>query len=238
MSFYSEFAACYEQVFPFREDVFSFLKGYAGPRGSAVLDIGCGPGHYCCRFARQGYAACGLDLDSRMIEVASSSCPDASFRCMDMAEVGSLAGPFMMVYSTGNVLSHLLPDKRSRFAASVHALLSPGGCWVFQVVNREAIAGRKEFVFPVKVLDDGQTTFHRRYSAISGEQVLFGFSLVKGDSTLFIEQFPLYPATSAQYRRLHEDAGFTSECVSGGFEGRAFNPEDSSALVMVFRKNG
>lgn len=235
MSFYSEFAPYYEQVFPFREEVYDFLKGYARADG-AVLDIGCGPGHYCGRFARDSYAAMGIDLDSRMIDAASTSYPDASFHCMDMSDIGTLSGPFRLMYSIGNVLSHLSPDKLERFVAKAHSLLAPDGYWVFQVVNWDAMLDRAEYLFPVKALDGGAITFHRRYSCISPERVRFGFSLMKGDSAVFSEEFALYPATAEQYRQLHEQAGFAYVGSYGGFDGGAFISERSAALVMVFRK--
>lgn len=237
MSFYSRFAPYYEQVFPFREEVFVFLKEMAGPVGSVVLDIGCGPGHYCGRFAREGFIAHGLDLDSRMIDAATASYSDASFRCMDMEDIERLQGSsFNLVYSIGNVLSHLFPDKLVRFVAAVNALLVPGGCWLFQVVNREAILGLSEFDFPVKRLEGGDMAFHRRYTDIAKEKVLFRFSLTKGDSMLFGEQFTLYPGTFGEYSKIHEDSGFTAVGLHGGLDGGGFSPENSSALVMVFRR--
>ena len=57
MSLYSEFAPWYEQLFPFREEVYLFLREHAGTSGSRILDTGCGPGHYCDRFQRDGFPA-------------------------------------------------------------------------------------------------------------------------------------------------------------------------------------
>jgi SAM-dependent methyltransferase len=57
MSLYSEFAPWYEQLFPFREEVYLFLSEYAGTSGSTILDAGCGPGHYCARFQHDGSVA-------------------------------------------------------------------------------------------------------------------------------------------------------------------------------------
>ncbi len=236
MSFYSEFAPYYEQVFPFREEVYAFLKGYAGVPGGAVLDIGCGPGHYSGRFARDGFAAVGIDLDSRMIGAAKGSYPKASFHCMDMADAGGLRGSFGLAYSIGNVLSHLSPGKLERFIAEVYALLAPGGCWVLQVVNWEAMLDRREYLFPVKTLDGGEMTFHRRYSGITPERVRFMFSLKRGDTSVFSEEFILYPVTSGRYLQLHERAGFICAGSYGAFGGEAFNRARSAALVMVFRK--
>ncbi|MBM3163767.1 MAG: class I SAM-dependent methyltransferase [Chlorobi bacterium] len=236
MSFYSEFALYYEQVFPFREEVYAFLKGYAGEPGAAVLDIGCGTGHYCGRFARDGYACTGIDLDRGMVDAAARSYPQALFRLMDIADAGHLQGSFDMAYSIGNVLAHLPQSGFSRLLQAVHSRLRPEGSWIFQTVNWDRLLGFGEYRFPVKTMDGGAMTFHRLYSGISPEHAVFSFSLMKGDSALFSEQVSLYPATSGRYLELHDGAGFVHTGAYGGFDGVPFVAEQSSALVMVFRK--
>ena len=62
MSFYSDFAPYYELVFPFREQVYSFLREHAGVSDGAVLDAGCGPGHYCGMFCVKASGLQGLIL--------------------------------------------------------------------------------------------------------------------------------------------------------------------------------
>ena len=61
MSFYSQFAEYYEQVFPFRDEVYLFLKSRLGQNSGKILDVGCGSGHYCGRFSSEGFSAVGID---------------------------------------------------------------------------------------------------------------------------------------------------------------------------------
>jgi 2-polyprenyl-3-methyl-5-hydroxy-6-metoxy-1,4-benzoquinol methylase len=89
MSFYSEFACWYEQIFPFREEVYLFLREHAVPPGCAVLDAGCGPGHYCRRFHQDGFRPTGMDLDPEMIAAAAGTSPAVAFHCMDITELAS-----------------------------------------------------------------------------------------------------------------------------------------------------
>jgi SAM-dependent methyltransferase len=235
-SFYSEFAPYYEQVFPFREEVYSFLTGLAGPKGSRLLDLGCGPGHYCGRFFLEGFRAEGIDLDPKMIEAASAAYPGAFFRCIDIGDPAALPGPFRMIYSIGNVLSHLPSSQLMPFFCRVHAALEKGGCWVFQVVNWDYLLTLKEYSFPEKKIANDNVSFYRSYPNISRERVVFDVRLVSGGAVIFRESSHLCPTTSETYRKLLESCGFVFESLYAGFDESVFKKEKNSGLVMVFRK--
>ncbi|NTV99280.1 MAG: class I SAM-dependent methyltransferase [Chlorobiaceae bacterium] len=235
-SFYSEFAPCYEQVFPFREEVYSFLTGFALPEGSRLLDLGCGPGHYCGRFFLDGFRAEGVDLDPKMIEAASAAYPEATFRCIDIADPAAFDSRYRMIYCIGNVLSHLNPSQFRNFLGNVHMALEKGGCWIFQVVNWDYLLTLKEYVFPEKKIADGKTSFYRSYPVITEKKVVFDVRLVSGGDTVFQESSLLYPSTSDFYKKQHESAGFDLEGTYAGFDRSVFRKERNSGLVMVFRK--
>jgi len=46
------------------------LKNTAKPEIRTVLDIGCGPGHYCVEFLKQGKTVVGLDVADGMLQIA------------------------------------------------------------------------------------------------------------------------------------------------------------------------
>jgi len=236
MSLYSEFAPWYEQLFPFRKEVYLFLFGHAGTSGSSILDAGCGPGHYCARFQRDGFRSTGIDLDPKMIVEAAASFPDPEFHCMSIEEVASLRRSFRLIYSTGNVVAHLPPARFSAFLQDVYVALEPGGCWIFQVVNWDYILGLAEYRFPVKTVDNGSVTFYRRYPIISQERVIFDVELVSGGQKVFHEQTTLYPLTADSFLQRHSDAGFSLTGMYAGFDKKHFNRERDSGLVMVFMK--
>jgi SAM-dependent methyltransferase len=236
MSFYTEFAPFYNQIFPFREEVYGFLREYAGSSGDCVLDAGCGPGFYCGRFSRDGFSAAGVDLDSGMISAAKEAFPQAGFHCMDISEISSLRGSFQLIYSIGNVLAHLSPERLPHFLASVYDSLSAGGCWVFQVVNWDYLLTLKEYAFPVKRIESGAVEFHRRYPVISPERVIFEVEMISDGKTLFHEQSTIYAQNRDTCLQLHETAGFLLEGVYGGFDRSEFFSNRNSGMVMVFKK--
>jgi SAM-dependent methyltransferase len=236
MSFYTEFAPFYSQIFPFREEVYGFLREHAGSSDSSVLDAGCGPGFYCGRFLRDGFRVMGIDLDPGMISAAKDAFPQARFRCMDMSDIGSLRGSFQLIYSIGNVIAHLSPERLPHFLASVYDSLSRGGCWIFQIVNWDYLLTLKEYTFPVKRIESGEVEFHRRYPVISPERVIFEVEMISGGKTLFHEQSMLYAQSRETFLQLHATAGFYLDGVYGGFDRSEFLTNRNSGMVMVFRK--
>ncbi len=236
MSFYTRFAPCYEQAFPFRQEVYAFLREHAGAPGGTVLDAGCGPGHYCGRFLQEGFRVTGIDLDRAMIDGASAAYPGGAFHCMDITAIDALREQFGLIYSIGNVLAHLPQESLEGFLLRVYKALGEGGWWILQVVNWDYLLALDEYQFPVKFLSGGEAEFHRRYSAISPERALFEVELVSSGKTIFCDRSTLYPVVSSRFMQLHEAAGFFCEGVYGGFDRSPFTPQRNSGLVMVFRR--
>ena len=236
MSFYSDFAPYYDLVFPVREQVYSFLREHAGKSGGAVLDAGCGPGHYCGLFLRDGFRATGIDLDQMMIDEAFAAYPQGLFHCIDIAGIGSLKSSFQLIYSIGNVLAHLPLASLEPFLCDVYASVETGGYWIVQVVNWDYLMTLKDYTFPVKTITGWNVTFHRRYSLISPEQVTFEVQLVSEGKTVFSEHSMLYPLTSQAFIRLHQTAGFFLEGIYSGFDKSEFMSDVSTGLIMVYKK--
>jgi len=237
MSFYSVFAEYYEQIFPFREEVYDFLKGCLPERTSLkVLDLGCGPGHYCGRFADDGAAASGLDLDQVMIAEARSRYPDVEFHCLDMARAGSLGSGFHGIYCIGNVAAHLPEDHFADLLARLCRMLEPGGTWVMQVVNWDRILHRGKQEFPVKPFAGQGNEFRRSYPEISEKQVTFRIELVLEGEVRFTEETTLHPVRSERLVEMHRDAGFRRTELFADFHGRRFDPQQSGGMILVARR--
>ena len=97
--FYLKFSKDYEQIFPFSERVYSFIKGYLPSNNSNILDIGCATGHYCGKFAADGYKITGIDLDPDMIRTAVDTYPAAKFAVLTLINIASLTTEFGMDFS-------------------------------------------------------------------------------------------------------------------------------------------
>jgi len=236
MGFYSEFAEYYEAAFPYREDVYAFLKSCLPAGAHRVLDAGCGTGHYCGRFAADGFEAVGLDLDPQMIEVARARYPAATFHCLNMREVGTLAPPFDLVFCIGNSAPHLTQREFARFVDQVWGILRPGGTWLFQIVNWDYVLTHGSYPFRPRKLGEGEAVFHREYRDVSESRLRFLTRLVAGDRTLFEGEVWLYPMRTEAYVQLHLERGFESAGHFADFQRTPFGATKDSASVFVFRK--
>lgn len=237
MSFYSDFAAHYEAVFPFREPVFAFLAGRLAPGPRRVLDLGCGTGHYCGRFAAAGHAAVGIDLDPAMVAAAARAYPAARFHELDLLDLDRVAGRCDLAYSIGNVLAHLPQERLPELLAKVRDVLSPGGVWVQQTVNWDHVLGlgRPEFRFPERALPDG-VRFSRDYLDITPRRLRFATRLAAADRLVFAGEVELYPVRADEVRRLHEAAGLVEEGHWADFAGAPFRPDAEGGSVFAFRR--
>jgi ubiquinone/menaquinone biosynthesis C-methylase UbiE len=127
---YDTVAETYASLVPdrFAKDVVgrSMLAAFADQVSGPVLEVGCGPGHVTAHLAGLGLDATGMDLSSKMIEVARRTYPDLRF------EVGSMTALDLADGSLGGVVSwwsllHLPPDAVPVALAEFHRVLAPGG---------------------------------------------------------------------------------------------------------------
>lgn len=274
MSFYSQFAPYYDSIFPLEERAYEFLRsfvphaargaptGAARPGAARVLDLGCGTGDYCGRFASDGIEATGIDLDPEMVAVAERRYPNATFRVADMRGLGcpsppadahdragrapssgtrDLAGlpaPFSMVYSIGNVVSHIRKAELPSFLEGVRATLEPSGVWIVQVVNWDHILTRNRHRFPDIVIEGGRVVFTREYPLVSDERVRFVTRLIDAGKTVFEGEVALHPMRSSEYIERTSDLGFELVGHYADFARTPYDPDQESSNVMVFVKRG
>lgn len=99
------------------------------PRGSRILDAGCGPGRVGGELARRGHHVVGVDADPELIEAARTDHPQVDWRVADLAELELPAGtgPFDLIVCAGNVMTFLAPGTAPAVLRRFHAQLAPGG---------------------------------------------------------------------------------------------------------------
>jgi SAM-dependent methyltransferase len=110
------------------------------PKGSEVLDIGCGAGSNLLYLAQHGYRPHGVDLSPGAVAAARARASEANL-AVDVREGDALALPFVDE-SFGALIDngcfHTIPlRRRKRYAEEVHRVLRPAGIFVLSWVARE-----------------------------------------------------------------------------------------------------
>ncbi len=254
---YQDFARYYDFIFPFKEQTFGFLASYVDAIPSWIMDLGCGTGQYLAEFRERGHFTVGIDNDAAMLKEAERNCPGSIWIKLDLMEIHRLPqqivehpknlddtlsarlsnGIFDLIFSTGNVLAYVPPERLEGLVAKINDLLQPGGTWLFQMVNWERVKGQTEFIFPLIKNEEKGLVFERRYQEITEESLLFKTRLTLNGNEVFNHSARLYLHPVEELRRLHyldswEEVGFY-----GNFKKEPYR-SDSPAIIGVFRKRG
>jgi SAM-dependent methyltransferase len=101
------------------------------PRGSRVLDAGCGPGRVGAFLHEVGHDVVGVDVDPVLIAAAEEDHPGPRWLVSDLAELDLAAAgieePFDAIVSAGNVMTFLAPSTRRSVLQRLRAHISPSG---------------------------------------------------------------------------------------------------------------
>jgi SAM-dependent methyltransferase len=185
------------------------LVDFAGWRGRAVLEVGCGAGVDLARFARGGANVSGIDLTESAIALAKANFSQqgldgrfhvANGECLPFADE-----TFDLVYAHGVVQYTANPR---RLVDECHRVLKPGGQAIFQVYNRVSWLNALSKLMKVG-LEHADAPALRKFTAREFRSLLSRFHAVH----VVPERFPVRS-------RLH--SGWKGALYNGVFVG-AFN---------------
>lgn len=138
-----------------------YLKLFASlvPAGSAILELGCGPGIDVKKLRLLGYHVHGLDISERILRIARRLNPDSEFTHGDMRQLPFPDASFTGIFAKAS-LFHISKHDMSTVLHEVHRTLEPTG--IFHVAVMKKKAGQK----------DGLAT-HDRYGLPSMQYVSY-----------------------------------------------------------------
>ena len=96
------------------------------PRGSRVLDAGCGPGRVGAVLHAAGHTVVGVDGDPVLVAAAEADHPGPRWVVGDLAEL-DLPDRFDGIVCAGNVMAFLAPSTRQEVLRRLLAHLADGG---------------------------------------------------------------------------------------------------------------
>ncbi len=226
-------------------EVASCLRLAMTPRGSAVLDLACGPGRHTLPLARAGYRVVSVDHSSSYLnELQQRLEAEQSMRTktlqaeLVLCDMREFLRPdsFDLALSLYHSLGHFREEEDNRRVLRVlHDSLRLGGSAVVQLVGVETL--RKGFQAHISVtLDDGTQLIQRRAPSEDWSWMEVSWTFVHGGmSRSFDLSHRVYSAEELRNELLA--AGFGAVSLYGGFDGRAYE-STSEKLVAVARRGG
>jgi len=206
------------------------------PKGSRILDVGCGTGRHSVALAREGYKMTGIDLSPAMLQQARIAAQNAgvnvkltesdaqsiSFKNEFDAAICLCEGSLSLLGSEDDPFEHDI-----RILTNIYNAIKPGGIFITTVLNASRIlrlktdedikAGRFD---PVALMEFTQQTI----KTDEGERVI----------TVRERYY-----TAAEFVRMLQQVGFTISGVYGGTPG-AWNKEavklDEWEIMAIARK--
>lgn len=112
------------------------------PRGSRVLDLGCGNGVPVAQSLAADFSVVGVDISSAQVARARLAVPTAEFYCADMTRLGLPENSFGAIIALYSIIHVPLVEQRDLFR-SISAWLKPAGC-LLAVVGQTAWTGIEE----------------------------------------------------------------------------------------------
>jgi SAM-dependent methyltransferase len=101
------------------------------PRGSRVLDAGCGPGRVGAFLHEVGHEVVGVDADPVLVAAAEQDHPGPRWLVGDLAELDlpaqGIAEPFDAIVCAGNVMAFLAVSTRREVLRRMRAHVAPSG---------------------------------------------------------------------------------------------------------------
>lgn len=163
-------------------------------RSTKVLDIGCSGGLHAIEFSKRGFSVTGTDIEPSAIELAKKRAignKNTKFFVVDI-EKDELPCPekFDMIYSIGNVFSHVSKERIFEVLLKISACLDKKGILLFDVlINAKPL--RKE-IYPKE--NELQIIWKRKIDEKTGRISMDGIFLESG----CIQHFDVWGYTVAE----------------------------------------
>jgi SAM-dependent methyltransferase len=185
------------------QEVEAILSWYVR-KGGRILDIGCSGGLHALELAKRGFSVTGVDMEISAIELARRRSDDAGLKAdffvadLEKDDPSSL-GRFNLVYSLGNVISHIPKNSLPVVLAKIKTCLDLDGILLFDIL---AIGD----CFPEEVHEkDLGIIWKRRVDRKTGEIFLRGIF----ENFRVNQDFKVWGHTREEMLGMLEETGFT-----------------------------
>lgn len=220
-----------ERTDPEVEFVASVLADRVAP-GGVVLDLACGQGRHAVPLAERGFRIIGLDYQFHLLQKAKSTNNRVRFVRGDMRRL-PFAESLDAVVNLFTAFGYFSDEENARILCEVARVLRPGGWFVLDVANRDAMI-RTAQPRSWKRLPDGSLVLSEwTWDVAAGRYTHWQLLLGEQDRRSLTHSVRVYTCT--ELTALLRDAGFTVVERHGGFRGEALTL-DAPRLILVAQK--
>ncbi len=203
------------------------------PAGARVLDVPCGTGRHSALLAQRGHAIAGLDISSRVLELAREAVPDGDFRQGDMRDLPWEDASFEAVLNLWTAFGYFETQAEDERALAEFArVLAPGGVLILDGINQAALLrGFKPQGW--SDLEEAIVLEQHEYDLITGRSRADWVFVRDGSRSKLSFDTRIY--TPPEYVAMMRRAGFEPEGFFGGFDGTELG-WDTWRQIIVARK--
>lgn len=201
------------------------------PKGSPILDMGCGKGRHSILLNEMGYDVVGIDLSAANIEAArKSATANLRFYQHDMRQ--PIKGvQFDLVINLFTSFGYFeSAEDNLKVLQSAHGMLAANGQFVLDFLNApKAIEG----LVPDETRKVSTTVFHIQRKVEDG--IIIKEIQVNNDPELVFEE-RVQALTREELFDMFDRAGFIPTATFGSYSLNPFDPETSERLIIIANK--
>ena len=128
----------------FGEQLLEWLRR-SGLSPKTSMDLACGTGILCEILHKSGIRASGMDFSAGMIEIARQGSPEIHYDVADMITFCPKT-QYDLVTCTGDAVNHIGDIQNvERIFRNVHAYLTPGGYFIFDLLRESEVSSSEPF---------------------------------------------------------------------------------------------
>ncbi len=120
------------------------------PKGSKILDVGCGSGLPITKFLAQHHEVMGMDISEKQIELARRQVPEATFIKDDMANVSFPDETFEAICSFTAII-HVPREEHADLFKRFYRMLKGGGLLLVTLGSTDWVSSEDDSWFGVKM---------------------------------------------------------------------------------------
>jgi SAM-dependent methyltransferase len=212
------------------------------PPGARLLDLCCGHGRHAVPLARLGYRVTGLDLSRPLLTRAAGAAADAdrppALVEADMRRLPFADGSFDAVVNLYNAFGYLEDEGQDELVlAEVARVLAPGGRFLQELANREALVrGWRDS--DVSRAGDGLVVLQERTLDLRASRDLVDYTLLHPDGRRSARRHSVRLYTLTELAAMLGRAGLELRAVWGDLDGGPLELDSSFLVTLSGRRGG